>query len=163
MGVSRRWTSQGEATGTSRWAAIPIGTNVIGGFDEVANQTLNYEIVMDKEVEFSGPISAHLCFSCNEIDSHIVARLGRVDAAGGYHLLCMGTISPARRRIDKARSTSCEIAIDTGVREPLTPGEPVAFAFSLPPAPTRPRPGVKPRVPFVGPSRPPHSGACPRH
>jgi uncharacterized protein len=135
--VHRLSTSQAEATGTSSWAAIPIGTNVIGGFDEVTNQTLNYEIVMDREVEFSGPISAHLCFSCNEIDSHIVARLGRVDAAGGYHLLCMGTISPARRRIDKARSTSCEIAIDTGVREPLTPGEPVALAFSLTPAPMR--------------------------
>jgi hypothetical protein len=47
------------------------------------------------------------------------------------------TFSPARRRIDKARSTSCEIAIDTGVREPLTPGEPVALAFSLTPAPMR--------------------------
>src|SRR5260370_25701843 len=162
MGVSRRWTSQGEATGTSRWAAIPIGTNVIGGFDEVANQTLNYEIVMDKEVEFSGPISAHLCFSCNEIDSHIVARLGRVDAAGGYHLLCMGTISPARRRIDKARSTSCEIAIDTGVREPLTPGEPVALAFSLTPAPMRLGRGEKLQVDVARRTDPLSSDAGPR-
>jgi hypothetical protein len=37
----------------------------------------------------------HLRFSCNEIDSHVVARLGRVAADGSYHLLSMGTIRPA--------------------------------------------------------------------
>ncbi len=34
------------------------------------------------------------------------------------------------------RYTSCEIAIDTSVPEPLTPGEPVTLWFSLTPAPT---------------------------
>ena len=117
--------------GANSWAAILIGAPVVGGLDEVTNQTLTFEAAMDQAVEFSGPVSAHLKFSCNEINSHIVARLGRVDAAGGYHLLSMGTISPARRRVDAARSTSCEIAIDTDVPQPLTPGEPVALSFSL--------------------------------
>jgi predicted acyl esterase len=115
----------------------------VGGLDEVTNQTLTFETAMDQTVEFSGPVSAHLTFSCNEIDSHIVARVGRVDAAGVYHLLSMGTISPARRRVDEARSTSCEIAIDTDVPQPLTPGEPVTLSFSLTPAPTRLAPGEK--------------------
>ena len=72
-------------------------------------------------VEPAGPVSAQLRFGANEIDSHVVARLGRVDSCGGYHLLSMGTISPARRRIGDARSTACEIAIDTGPPQPLTP------------------------------------------
>src|SRR5260370_39471222 len=127
MGVSRRWTSQGEATGTSRWAAIPIGTNVIGGFDEVTNQTLNYEIVMDKEVEFSGPISAHLCFGCNEIDSHIVARLGRVDAAGGYNPFLLGSLDPARPPLSNARRPSCATAIATRGHEAPPPRAAVAL------------------------------------
>ena len=101
------------------------------GLAEVVNQTLVYEAEMDADAEFAGPVSAYLRFSCNEIDSHIVARLGRVDAAGGYHLLSMGTISPARRRLDPGRSTACEIAIDTETPKPLTPGEPVPLIFSL--------------------------------
>ena len=77
------------------------------------NQTLVYEATIDADTEFAGPVTAHLRFSCNEIDSQIVARVGRVDAGGGYHLLSMGTISAARRRLDPGRSTHCEIAIDT--------------------------------------------------
>ena len=83
--------------GTNSWAAVPIGVPVVGGFDEVANQTLTYELAMDIDVEFSGPVSAHLKFSCNEINSYVVTRLGRVDGKGGYHLLSMGVMSPARR------------------------------------------------------------------
>jgi len=65
-----------------------------------------------EDTEFSGPVTASLRFSCNEIDSHVIARLGRVDAAGAYHLLSLGVISPARRRIDRACSTATEVAID---------------------------------------------------
>lgn len=82
-----------------------------------------------------------MTFSCNEIDSQVVARLGRVDRAGGYHLLSIGTIRAACRRVDRARSTSCEIAIDIDEPQPLTPGEPVALSFSLTPVPTRLQPG----------------------
>jgi hypothetical protein len=79
----------------------------------------------------------HLSFSYNEIDSHIVARLGRLDKRGVYRLLSIGTIRPACRRIDADRSASCEIAIDTTVSEPLIPGRPVGLVFSLTPGPTR--------------------------
>lgn len=132
-----------RATGSNNWAAVPLNAPLVGGFDEVANQTLTFAATMRDEVEFSGPVSAHLSFSCNEIDSYVVARVGRVDRAGQYHLLSMGAISPARRRIDVARSTACEIAIDSEVPEPLMPGEAVQLAFSLTPAPVRLQPGEK--------------------
>jgi uncharacterized protein len=137
---------EAPASGTNSWAAIPLGAPVLGGIDDVLNQTLVYEAAIDVDTEFSGPITVHLRFSCNEIDSQIVARLGRVDAGGGYHLLSMGTISAARRRLDPGRSTHCEIAIDSENPRPLTPGEPVPIVFSLTPAPTRLRPGEKLRL-----------------
>ncbi len=142
-GAVHALTAEAPATGANSWAAIPLGAPILGGIDEVVNQTLAYEAAMDADTEFAGPVSAHLHFSCNEIDSHIVARLGRVDATGGYHLLSMGTISPARRRLDPERSTACEIAIDTETPKPLTPGEAVLLIFSLTPAPTRLRRGEK--------------------
>jgi uncharacterized protein len=76
-----------EATGTSSWAAVPKGAPVTAGFDEVTNQTISYEMQAGEDTEFCGPVTANLRFSCNEIDSHVVARLGRVDATGTYHLL----------------------------------------------------------------------------
>jgi hypothetical protein len=131
------------AGGSNHWAAIPLGAPVLGGLDEVTNQRLVYEMRAETDMAFVGPVSAHLRFSCNEIDSHIVARLSRVSSDGNSHLLSMGTISPARRRRDAARSTACEIAIDTSAPEPLIPGEPVSLAFSLTPAPTLLRAGER--------------------
>jgi hypothetical protein len=61
--------------------------------------------------------------------------LVRVDKAGVYHLLSLGTIRPACRKIDIKRSTATEIAIDIDVPEPLTPGEPITLKFSLTPQP----------------------------
>lgn len=122
-------------TGSNRWAAVPLGATKVPGFDEVANQLLSYEAVIDADIELSGPITANLKFSCNEIDSHVVSRLGRVDRAGVFHLLSMGTIRPACRTIDIERSTSVEIAMDIDVPRPLTPGEPVLLRFSLTPRP----------------------------
>lgn len=124
-----------DAAGANRWAAVPIGAPVTPGFGEIANQIVTYEMAVDDETEFSGPITANLRFSCNEIDSYVIARLGRVDTSGSYHLLSLGAISPARRRIDDARSTSTEIAIDISNPEPLVPGEPVTLRFSLTPQP----------------------------
>ncbi len=108
---------------------------IVPGFDEVTNQLLSYEGAIDTDVEFSGPITANLRFSCNEIDSHVVARLGRIDKTGAFHLLSMGTIRPACRKIDARRSTAIEIAIDIDVPQPLVPGEPVILRFSLTPKP----------------------------
>jgi predicted acyl esterase len=132
--------------GKNSWAAVPMGLPVVGGMDEVINQILSFEMKTETETEFSGAVSAHLRFSCNEIDSQVVARLGRVDAAGGYHILSLGTIAAARRRLDQEKNTACEIVIDTDRPEPLIPGEPVDLAFSLTPAPTRLLPGEKIRL-----------------
>ena len=141
-----RLTGKDDETGTNRWAAVPKGATITPGFDEVANQMLSYEAAMEEAVEFSGPIATSLEFSCNEIDSHVVARLGRVDQAGVYHLLSLGTIRPACRKIDVERSTATEIAIDIDTPEPLTPGEPVTLRFSLTPRPVALKAGERLRV-----------------
>lgn len=135
--------SEVPGIGENSWAAIPINAPMFGGLDEVANQILSFERGFAEEIEFSGPVTAQLRFSANEIDSHVVARLGRIDQYGTYHLLSMGTISPARRRIDKARSNACEIATDMSVREPLVPDVPVDLVFSLTPAPVRLKKGER--------------------
>ena len=129
------------------WAAIPIGLPILGGMDDVLNQTLTYETTVEDDVVFAGSVSAHFSFSCNEIDSHLVARLGRVDGTGCYHLLSMGTMRPARRQLDPERSTACEIAHNLDANpEPLTPGEAVNLSFSLTPAPVSLRKGEKLRL-----------------
>jgi len=138
---THRLVSEPAEAGTNRWAAVPLGAVVTGGFDEVANQRLSYEMAVDEEMELTGPVVMNLSFSSNEIDSHVVVRTGFVSAEGVYQLLSMGTIRPACRRIDKARSTSTEIAIDIDSPEPLTPGIPVTLRFSLTPRPVLLRPG----------------------
>ena len=114
----RRTRSRATAAGRGKnsWAAIPLGLPVLGGFDEVANQMLTYELSVDEAVQLAGPVSAHLEFSCNEIDS----RRG-------------GAPEPHRRRRNPTnigcrwarsarhaggtipqRSTALRVAIDTG-------------------------------------------------
>jgi uncharacterized protein len=139
-------TAADRATGTSSWAAVPIGAPVPPGFDEITNQILSYEMLADQKTEFSGPVTANLRFSANEIDSYVVARIGRVDRGGRYTLLSIGAISPARRRIDPVRSTTTEVAIDIDNPEPLVPGEPVTLRFSLTPHPVIVKPGERLRV-----------------
>jgi uncharacterized protein len=124
-----------EATGASSWAAVPIGAPLTAGFDDVDNQISSYELPVDDDTELSGPVTANLRFSCNEIDSYVIARLGRIDLTGSYHLLSIGAISPARRRIDGYRSTATEVALDISDPEPLVPCEPVILRFSLTPHP----------------------------
>ncbi len=121
--------------GSNSWAAVPLRAQTVGGFDKVINHTLCYELPVEESIQLAGPVSAHLVFSCNEIDSYVVARLSRVDKAGTLHLLSMGAMRPVTRKIDPARSTACEIVHDLDVTEPLVPGVPVELAFSLTPAP----------------------------
>jgi predicted acyl esterase len=122
-------------SGANRWAAVPYGGIVTAGLDEVANLILSFETAVDRDTEFTGPVTVSLVFSSNEIDSHVVARTGRVTQDGTYQLLSMGMIRPACRRIDTERSTATEIAIDIDKPEPLTPGSPVTLRFSLTPHP----------------------------
>jgi putative CocE/NonD family hydrolase len=139
-------TDPAGANGVSTWAAAPIGAPVTPQFADVTNETIAYDFLIEQATEFSGPVTANLHFSCNEIDSYVIARTGRVDQSGRYTLLSLGAISPARRRIDDARSTSIEIAIDVSNPEPLPPGEPVTLRFSLTPHPVAFKPGERLRV-----------------
>ena len=138
--------SQAPHEGSNRWAAVPFRAIVPPGLDEVANPILTYDAVIDADTEYIGPITLSLRFSCSEIDSHVIARLGRVDASGGYHPLSMGSIRPACRKIDSLRSTPSEIALDIDTPEPLVPGAPVTLRFSLTPRPVVFKPGERLRL-----------------
>lgn len=133
--------SEPPAGGQDTWAAVPPGAWRTKGFDEVANETLVYELPIERVTRLAGPLALRMVFSCTEIDSHVVARLGRVGSDGSYRLLSLGAMSPARRRIDDARTNLTEIAHQIGEVEPLVPGARVQLAFSLPPAPTELQPG----------------------
>ena len=137
---------EAPSEGSNRWAAIPLGAPVPGGLSEVLNQTVIYELPIDRKTDFVGPVTANLTFSSNEIDSYVLARLGRIDLAGVDHLLSLGAITPSRRTIDNARGTAVEIALDVGARQPLVPGKPVILRFSLTPGPTQLMPGEKLRL-----------------
>ena len=132
--------------GANRWAAVPFNAIVTPGFDEVANQILSFELPVETQIELTGPVTLSLSFSSNEIDSHVIARTGRVARDGTYEILSMGSIRPACRRIDAARSTATEIAIDIDAPEPLTPGVPVTLRFSLTPQPVVLKPGERLRL-----------------
>ncbi|MEJ2869094.1 CocE/NonD family hydrolase [Actinomycetospora sp. OC33-EN08] len=143
---THRLTTEAAPAGSNSWAAVPRGVPVLGGMDQLANQLLRFELPVTEETHLAGPVTAHLSFSCTEIDSYVLARLSRVDAAGASHLLSMGAVRPVARTEDTARSTAVEIAIDPGRREPLTPGEPVVLRFSLTPGPVHLRAGERLRL-----------------
>ncbi len=125
---------------------VPLGAVVTAGFDAVETQRLTFDMPIDADMELAGPVTLSLSFSCNEIDSYVVARTGRVAADGTCQILSMGAIRPACRRIDRARSTATEIAIDIDAPEPLTPGVPVTLRFSLTPQPVVLRRGERLRL-----------------
>ncbi len=135
-----------SAAASNTWVGVPIGLPVIGGLDDVAATSLGFELAVERETLLAGPVTANLRFSCNEIDSYVIARLSRIDADGRRHHLSMGAIRPAAHTEDTARSTANEIAIDSGRLTPLTPGEPITLRFSLTPAPTRLIPGDRLRL-----------------
>ncbi|MCX5495808.1 CocE/NonD family hydrolase [Kaistia dalseonensis] len=144
--ATHRLTPDPPMDGVNRWAAVPPHATVTAGFAEVANQSLAFEMPIEAEMELTGPVTVSLGFSSNEIDSHVVARMGVVAADGAYRILSMGTIRPACRRIDAARSTATEIAIDIDTPKPLAPGVPVTLRFSLTPQPVVLRSGQRLRL-----------------
>ncbi|MDD7941048.1 CocE/NonD family hydrolase C-terminal non-catalytic domain-containing protein [Actinomycetospora lutea] len=139
--VVHRLTDAVPEEGSNSWAAVPLGVPMPGGLDELANQVLSFELPVTEDVELAGAVTARLTFSSNEIDSFVLARLSRVDTHGAAHPLSMGAMRPVARAQDAARSTTIEIAIDPGAREPLTPHEPVVLRFSLTPGPVLLRAG----------------------
>jgi predicted acyl esterase len=141
-----RLTCDHPQGGQSHWAAVPPNATVCGGFDTVANQILSYEMTVGTAMELTGPVTASLSFSSNEIDSYVVVRTGIVSAEGQYRLLSMGAIRPACRRADPARSTATEVAIDIDTPDPLVPGTPVTLVFSLTPQPVALKPGERLRL-----------------
>ncbi|QLZ69924.1 Putative serine esterase [Legionella sp. PC1000] len=115
------------------WISIPPGTEVLPGIEQFETQKLAYEFIFERETTIIGPITLQLKYSCNEIDSYVIARLGKIDHEGNYHPLSMGHLRPATRAID-TQSTRCELVINTSIVTPLQHNIPVLLRFSLTPA-----------------------------
>ena len=126
---------------SNSWAATPFGAVVPPHMDEVANPVLTFRHDITRPTELVGPVSASLSFSCNEIDSHVIVRVSRIDTDGHLHHLSMGSIRPAYREIDAARSFDTEVVHTFDRPQPLRPGEPVTLRFSLTPFPAALEPG----------------------
>jgi hypothetical protein len=139
--LTHQLSAQPTAPGSNSWAAVPYGVPVLSGLDELANQILTFDLPITEDLQLAGPVTARLTFSSNEIDSYVIARVSRVDADGQANELSLGVLRPIERTEDTARSTTIEIAIDSGHREPLVPGQPVVLRFSLTPGPTLLRAG----------------------
>jgi hypothetical protein len=125
------------AGGQSSWVAVPRSAPLPDGLDEVMAQEVSYDLLCAEDRTLAGPVTVTLSFSCNEIDSHVVAALSRVDRAGQRHLLTLGAVRPAQRTLDAEHSSRFEIAMDAGVVTPLLPGQPVTLRFSLVPTAAR--------------------------
>ncbi|MCW8471276.1 CocE/NonD family hydrolase [Fluoribacter gormanii] len=114
------------------WISIPPGAEVLPGIEQFETQKLAYELLFEQETTIAGPITLQLKYSCNEIDSYVIARLGKIDCEGNYRLLSMGHLRPATRTLDSS-STRCELAINTSMVTPLQPNIPVLLRFSMTP------------------------------
>lgn len=119
---------------TATWLSIPRGIAVLPGIDAIEPEVLRYRFTAPADLDLVGPVTVNLRYACSEIDSYLVARLDRIDARGMRRCLSMGHLRPATRRVDAARSSRCEIAIDLQRPLPLAPNEPVVLRFSLTPA-----------------------------
>lgn len=130
-------STDAPAEGQASWVAVPRSAPLPDGIDEVMDQEVSYDLVCDEDRTLAGPVTLSLTFSCNEIDSHVVAALSRVDREGERHLLTMGALRPAQRTVDTELTSRFETVIDASVVEPLVPGEKVTLRFSLIPTAAR--------------------------
>lgn len=135
LGDGGTLSEEETAVGSDSWLAVPLGLPTLGGLDTVATQILTFDLPIEQDIRLAGAVTARLSFSCNEIDSYLVARLSRVAADGTRHQLSIGAVRPTACTEDPTRSTGLEIVHDTGIRTLLVPGEPVTVRFSLTPFP----------------------------
>jgi uncharacterized protein len=138
--------AQQPESGTCSWAATPFGAVLPAGMDEVANPSVGFEMTVTEPSLLAGPVTLSVRFSSNEIDSHVIARLARVDQDGHVHHLSMGSIRPAQREVDESRTTRTEIVFTHEAPQPLVPDVPVTLRFSLTPFPVRLVPGERLRL-----------------
>ncbi len=109
------------ASSEASWVAVPPGAVLIGGFDEVANQTVTFDFPVDRPLHLAGPVSLSLRLSSNEIDTQVVARLSRIATDGSAHLLSLGTIAAARRARDPAAAPPARSPSTARRRSPSPP------------------------------------------
>ncbi|STX41427.1 Cocaine esterase [Legionella donaldsonii] len=115
------------------WVNVPPNADIVKNINNMAAQTLEYELTVDKTFKVAGPVTMHLKFSCNEIDSFVVVRVDRIESSGKSSFLTMGHIRAATRSLYENYSSKCEVALDTSIHQPLQRGVPVLLSFSLMP------------------------------
>jgi putative CocE/NonD family hydrolase len=118
---------------SSHWLAAPKVPGLVPGTDSVMPHVLRFSYAVPKDVELVGPAHLRLGLASTEIDTHVVARLDRIDRAGKRQCLSMGNQRAATRHVMPEFSTRAERAIDDRIRTPLIPNEPVDLTVNMTP------------------------------
>ena len=121
------------ADASSHWLAVPDVPGLVPGTETVMPHVLRFRHPVVSDMELVGPARLRLALSSSEIDTHVVVRLDRIDAAGNRHCLSMGNQRAAARHVMPEVSTTAEIAIDDRVLTPLKPNEPIDLVVNMTP------------------------------
>jgi uncharacterized protein len=121
------------AEASSHWLAAPKVPGLVPGTDKAMPHVLRFRYAVTGDMELVGPAHLKLALASSEIDTHVVARLDRIDRAGNRHCLSMGNQRAAARQLMPDVSTRAEYAIDDRVLTPLRPNEPVDLNVNLTP------------------------------
>lgn len=121
------------AEASSHWLAAPQVPGLVPGTDSVMPHVLRFIYTVPTDTELVGPAHLRLGLASTEIDTHVVARLDRIDRAGKRHCLSMGNQRAATRHVMPEFSTAAERAIDDRIKTPLVPGEPVDLVVNMTP------------------------------
>lgn len=121
------------AEASSHWLAAPQVPGLVPGTDTVMPHVLRFRYAVASDMELVGPARLQLALASSEIDTHVVARLDRIDRAGNRQCLSMGNQRAAARHVMPDVSTKAEVAIDDRVLTPLKPHEPVDLIVNMTP------------------------------
>lgn len=120
--------------GVSNWIALPQTPGLLPGIDTVMPEVLRFRHKFAVDAELVGPARLHLRLASSEIDTHVVARIDRIDGTTGKRqCLSMGNQRAATRTVALEYSTRAERAIDDRVKAPLEPGRPIDLEVNMTP------------------------------
>lgn len=128
-----RLTGEAPKEGRVTWLAAPRGLAILPELTELEPERRVFRFPIERTTTLFGPATVSLEYSCNEIDSYVIARLDRVDARGQRTPLGFAHLRPAIRTPMPEVANPAEIPIDPRRRTPLVPNEPVELRFSMTP------------------------------
>jgi uncharacterized protein len=123
-----------EQETTLSFVAIPRGMGYPKELEKYEAQWLTYQTQpYEKDTEVVGPFHLHLTLASTAIDTHLIARISDVSPQGKARLLSFGWLQASHRKVDADLSRPDEIIHAHQCSEPLQPGCPETFHFSLTP------------------------------